>query len=248
MLDNYDDLLFQILTVDRFFHKEGAIQVAARPYAALSYRDSGTGSFKIGGKLLHTKPGDVLFIPCDVPYEVEYSTSESIVVNMAYCNYTEAEVFELQPRSEVSLLFLRLLAEWRESRSFNCAKATIYTILEKIREYNKTKIENTALAECIQYIGLHFCDAELDIESICEAQFLSRSNLYRLFVNYFGVSPKQYIIKLRMNKAIGLLVEGGISIKEVASECGFSDEKYFSRLFRSTYGYPPSQLRRHSYM
>jgi len=248
MLDNYDDLLFQILTVDRFFHKEGTFQVAARPYAALSFRDSGTGTFKIGNKILHTKPGDVLFIPSDVSYEVEYSTSESIVVNMAYCNYSEAEVFELQPKSDVAVLFFRLLAEWQEHHSFNRTKAAVYTILERIREYNKTKIENTALSECIQYIELHFCDAELDIKSICDARFLSRSNLYRLFVNYFSMSPKQYIIKLRMNKALTLLVESDLSIKEISSICGFSDDKYFSRVFKNTYGYPPSQLRKHSHM
>lgn len=248
MLDNYDDLLFQILTVDRFFHKKGEFHVAARPYAALSFRDSGTGTFKIGNKTLHTKPGDVLFIPSNASYEVEYSTSESIVVNMAYCNYSEAEVFELQPKSDVAILFSHLLAEWQEHHSFNRAKATIYTILERIREYNKTKIENTALAECIQYIELNFCDAELDIKNICNARFLSRSSLYRLFVNYFSMSPKEYIIKLRMNKAVMLLVESDLSIKEISSVCGFSDDKYFSRVFKNTYGYPPSQLRKHSHM
>ena len=86
MLYNFDDLLFQILTIDRFFHKEGSFSVKARPYAALSFRESGTGIFKIGNKSLHTKPGDVLFIPRGTPYEVEYSTSESIVVNMDFCN------------------------------------------------------------------------------------------------------------------------------------------------------------------
>ena len=248
MLDNYDDLLFQILTVDRFFHKKGTFHVAARPYAALSFRETGVGTFKIGNKILHTKPGDVLFIPSGVPYEVEYSTSESIVVNMAYCNYSEAEVFELQPKSDVSILFSRLLAEWQEHHSFHRAKATIFTILERIREYNKTKNENTALAECVQYIELHFCDAALDIKSICNAGFLSRSGLYRLFVNYFSMSPKEYITKLRMNKAVTLLVESGLSIKEIASICGFFDDKYFSRVFKSTYGYSPSQLRKHSHM
>ena len=71
-------------------HKEGVFNVNARPYAALSYRESGTGTFKIGNKIFHTKPGDVLFIPADVAYEVEYSSSKSIVVNMDFCNYFEA--------------------------------------------------------------------------------------------------------------------------------------------------------------
>ena len=60
MLYNFDELSFQILTIDRFLHKEGIFQVKERPYAALSFRVSGTGNFKIGdtlteGELLHFK-------------------------------------------------------------------------------------------------------------------------------------------------------------------------------------------------
>ena len=248
MLYNCDELLFQILTIDRFCHKEGFFCVNARPYAALSFRESGTGTFKIGNKILHTKPGDVLFIPCDTPYEVEYSTSESIVVNMEFCNYSEAEVFELRPKSGVAVLFAHLLDEWRERRSVNRAKATIYSILEGIGEYNKAKIEHSALAECIQYIELHFCDPDLDINRICEVGFFSKSNLYRLFFHHLGISPKQYVIKLRMNKALSMLAVGDLSVKEIALACGFLDDKYFSRVFKSTYGYPPSQMRKHAHM
>jgi transcriptional regulator GlxA family with amidase domain len=48
-----------------------------------------------------------------------------------------------------------------------------------------------------------------------------------------------------MNKALQLLVENRLSVKEISFLCGFSDEKYFSRAFREKYGYPPSQLRDH---
>ena len=248
MLCNFDNLMFKILTIDRFFHEEGTFDVKARPYAALSYRESGTGTFKIGNKIFHTHPGDVLFIPADVPYEVEYSTSKSIVVNMDFCNYTEAEIFELQLVSGVAVLFSLLLSEWNKKPFVNRAKATIYTILEKIDEYHQAKIENSAIAECIQYIETHFCDPDLDIKSICDISFLSKSSLYRLFLNYFGISPMQYVIKFRMNKALRLLVEGNMSVKEISLNCGFSDDKYFSRMFKSTYGYSPSQFRKHAHM
>ena len=52
----------------------------------------------------------------------------------------------------------------------------------------------------------------------------------------------QHIIRLRMNKALRLLTEDCLPVKEIAFLCGFSDEKYFSRAFRKYYGYPPSHL------
>ena len=240
--------MFKILTIDRFYHKEGYFCVNARPYAALSFRESGTGTFKMGGKTLHTKPGDVLFIPANLPYEVDYSTSESIVVNMELCDYSIPEAFELHSESGVALMFALLLEEWDKYHSANRAKATIYNILEKIEEYFSENTENSTLDKCIQYMDVHFCDPELDIKKVCDVAFISRSNLYRLFLNRFGISPKQYIIKQRLNKALKLLVGEELSVKEISSACGFSDDKYFSRIFKEKYGSPPSKLRQHTYM
>ncbi|MBQ8040550.1 MAG: helix-turn-helix transcriptional regulator [Lachnospiraceae bacterium] len=57
------------------------------------------------------------------------------------------------------------------------------------------------------------------------------------------MSPKQYLIQLRMNRALELLTKNEISVKEISFACGFTDEKYFSRAFKKRYGYPPSQLK-----
>ena len=245
MLYNFEELSFQILTIDRFLHKEGIFQVKERPYAALSFRVSGTGSFQIGGKSFFTSPGDVLFIPADVPYEVEYSVSESIVANLRLCNYTEPELFRFRSPAEGSLLFLQLLTEWQSNHSANQAKSTVYSILEKIGRDQKSSPEDTAFSACLQYIEEHFCDPSLCIATVCEKGFISPSGLQRAFLQRFGISPKQYIIKLRMNKALQLLIENRLCVREIALLCGFSDEKYFSSAFREKYGYPPSQLRDH---
>lgn len=243
MIYNYEELSFQILTIDRFYHKKGTFFVKARPYAALSYRERGTGTFKIEGKTFQVKPGDVLFIPANTPYEVEYSVSESIVANLHSCNYSEPEMFELSQRPGISMLFLQMLDDWQRLHSANRGKATVYTVLDRIREYNGTTIENASFSECLAYIEKHFCDPAFDLAQLCKTTFISSSSLHRLFVKHFGVSPKQYIIKLRMNKALSLLIEDKLSVKEISFASGFADEKYFSRAFRSKYGYSPSQLR-----
>ena len=105
MIYNFDNLSFQILTVDRFVHQVGFFEVKARPYAALSFRVEGTGDFKVGQKSFRVIPGDVLFLPANMPYQVEYSISESIVANLSDCPYSEAEVFALKdPQNIVRVL------------------------------------------------------------------------------------------------------------------------------------------------
>ena len=242
MIYNYDDLSFQVLTIAPFFHKQGSFDVHARPYAALSFRVSGSGDFEIGAKRLLTSPGDVLFLPANTPYKVNYSVSESIVVHFGYCNYFEVENICLNHPSRIESRFQHLLEAWDDRHSINHAKSIIYDILDKMASDQKWSIDDTAIANCVRYIDANFCDPNINIDAVCATAFISVSSLQRAFAKYFGMSPKQYLIQLRMNRALELLTESELSVKEISSACGFTDEKYFSRAFKKKYGYPPSQL------
>ena len=243
MIYNYENLSFQILTVRRFFHREGFFDVKARPYAALSFRVSGTGKFEIGAKRFTTKPGDVLFLPANIPYKVEYSVSESIVVHFDQCNYSEVENICLENSSTINIGFENLLEVWNKKRSINQTKSIIYYILDKMATDQQESINDTVVARCVHYMEEHYCDPKLDVKALCGILFISVSSLQRAFAKCLAMSPKQYLIQLRMNRALELLTKNEISVKEISFACGFADEKYFSRAFKKRYGYPPSQLK-----
>ena len=243
MIYNFDELSFQVLTVRRFYHHEGVFDVKGRPYAALSFRVHGTGDFEIGSKRFVTKPGDVLFLPANTPYKVEYSVSESIVIHFDSCNYSEAENICFENSAKINLLFENLLKAWNEQRSINQTKSIIYDILDKMETDQQESINDTAIARCVRYMEEHYCDPKLDIETLCDMFFISVSSLQRGFTKYLAMSPKQYLIRLRMDRALELLTKNEISVKEISFACGFADEKYFSRAFKKRYGYPPSQLK-----
>jgi len=243
MIYNFDELSFQVLTVGRFYHQNGFFDVNARPYAALSFRVRGTGDFKIGTKHFITKPGDVLFLPANTPYKVEYSVSESIVVHFDKCNYSEVENICFENSASINLGFEHLLKAWNEQRSINRTKAIIYDILDKMATDQQESINDTVVKSCVRYMEKHYCDPKLDVETLCSMFFISVSSLQRGFANYLATSPKQYLIQLRMDRALELLTKNEISVKEISFACGFTDEKYFSRAFKRRYGYPPSQLK-----
>ena len=242
MIYNFENLSFQILTVDSFRHKKGVFNVKARPYAAFSYRVSGTGSFEIGAKRFVTTPGDVLFLPADTPYKVEYSVSESIVVHFEECNYFAVENICFENSAKIKYAFEQLLKAWKTERSINKSKSIIYDILDKIANDQKELIKDETIASCVRYMDEHYCDRKLNVETLCGISFMSVSSLQRAFTKYFAMSPKQYLIQLRMDHALELLTKRELSIKEISFACGFADEKYFSRAFKKRYGYPPAQL------
>ena len=243
MIYHFDELEFKPVSVGAFVHRDGFFDVKARPYASFSFRTKGTGDFEINGKRYATKAGDVLFVPPYVPYKVEYSGSESIVAHLSGCNYPEAECIVLQGHApRIENCFQRLLTAWNDRHSVNQAKSVLYEILEAISEDQKNETADAVFAACVAYIHEHFCDPDLDVTRICEHGFVSVSGLQRKFQKHFEMSPKQYLIRLRMNRALELLIADELSVREIAYACGFSGEKYFSRAFKQRYGHPPSRL------
>ena len=245
MIFNYDLLSFQIMSVEHVAHRNGSFSVKARPFAALSFRLGGRGEFEIDGKRLVAREGDVVFIPAGKPYKVEYSFSDFIVVHLPACNYTEAEVIEVGDRKAIEALFVRLHDNWKLNHRVNPAKSCVYDILHRlsISSSGPHSYHGSEAEKCLRYLEEHFCDGDMSVETLCRRTYISRSSLQRYFKHNFDTSPKQYILMLRMKRAMELLSQSDRTIAEIAADCGFGDAKYFSRIFKQTYGSSPSRFR-----
>ena len=66
--------------------------------------------------------------------------------------------------------------------------------------------------------------------------------LRKLFSQYLNLSPVDYLNQIRINKAIELLRNTEMSIKEVCFACGFQSPQYFSRLFKQQMGITPREV------
>jgi AraC-like DNA-binding protein len=88
------------------------------------------------------------------------------------------------------------------------------------------------------------CD--LNIKLLAHELGLSYSRFRHMFAAHTGMSPHQYLLEFRLVRARSLLAETELSVKEIASQTGFEDELYFSRLFRQKLNITPSQWRNRS--
>ncbi len=91
-----------------------------------------------------------------------------------------------------------------------------------------------------EYI-LHHFRFPLEIRAIAAECSLSEYHFYRLFKVVYGITPYQYILKLRLEYAWILLRQGHSSITVIAFECGFSDIFSFSKAFKKRFGHSPSK-------
>ena len=83
----------------------------------------------------------------------------------------------------------------------------------------------------------------LDMKCLAQELGVSYSWFRRTFAAHTGLSPHQYLLELRLLRARNLLDETKFSVKEIASQTGFADEHYFSRLFHRKLKSTPSQWR-----
>ncbi|MED1802716.1 helix-turn-helix transcriptional regulator [Brevibacillus porteri] len=83
--------------------------------------------------------------------------------------------------------------------------------------------------------------------SLIELARMAQLNEYKLKIGFkeeFGTSVFAYLRERRLEKALGLLLEGNLNVSEVALIVGFSNFSHFSEAFRKQYGCNPSEVKR----
>jgi len=85
--------------------------------------------------------------------------------------------------------------------------------------------------------------APLSLEELAREACLSRFHFSRLFKSHVGIGPKQFILTLRINRAIALLRSLDLTITTVALRAGFNELGEFTRQFRKFTGLTPSAFR-----
>jgi len=85
--------------------------------------------------------------------------------------------------------------------------------------------------------------ASLNLEAIAQEACLSKFHFSRLFKSHVGISPKQFVLTLRINRALTMLRNPDLNISTVALQAGFNELGEFTRQFRRLIGLTPSAFR-----
>lgn len=126
-------------------------------------------------------------------------------------------------------------------------KALLYALLTDISlEVRHARLRGKSYASiwpAIEYLEKNFLKSP-SISELARMCSVSESCFRRLFKEYAGMAPLEYILRLKLNRARLLLENGSLTVGEAAAAAGFDDPAYFSRLYKQKTGVSPIETLR----
>ena len=105
------------------------------------------------------------------------------------------------------------------------------------------RVDQKFLADFTAIVEANLERADLSVEDVARSLGISRVQLYRKVKAVLGTSPTDFVQSVRLTKARQLLLDGTLTIAEVAYQLGFNSPSYFSTSFKGRYQISPSEYR-----
>ncbi|MGI9551919.1 MAG: hybrid sensor histidine kinase/response regulator transcription factor, partial [Aurantibacter sp.] len=109
------------------------------------------------------------------------------------------------------------------------------------KEVTVTSADETFLHQAIEIVEEQMMNTDFSVEMLVREMGLSRSNLYLKFKELTGLSSSEFIRSIRLKRAVQLLENSDLSVKEIMYMTGFNTASYFSKCFKKQFGMIPSE-------
>jgi len=122
------------------------------------------------------------------------------------------------------------------------AKDVIYKAVEAVKRRNAVR-KKKLIDGILKYIDEHFYE-ELTLSSLSEKFYINYTNLSKMFKEDVGKLFSKYLVDLRISRAKEMLKGSGMKIYEISEAVGYTDVRYFTKLFKDLEGVTPQEYRR----
>lgn len=233
----------------------------------LIYVKKGAGRMSSSGQTFPLHSGNIFFLFPGVIHS--YRTSKTKLLELLWIGFdgflsskllNEIDVsplkalitIEQDKRKELEEIMLNLIYFQEKKRSGLVASGLLYQLFGCLHSYHnqtealilkeKTLFENKPIERALTYIDRNFRKT-IRIYELARITYMSRTNFTKRFKKETGLSPSEYINRLRIVQAQYLLLTN-ITVKEAAHGVGFEDEYYFSRWFSKRTGVSPTEYKK----
>ncbi len=110
------------------------------------------------------------------------------------------------------------------------------------KEYEQ--LDELLKSKVLQVVEEHLSEPDFDVNKLAAEMGMSRSTLTRKLKSMTGMTPLEYIRKIKMQHACKLLQDPNRNVSEIALMLGYSDRKYFTSCFKDDFGVTPSEYQK----
>jgi AraC-like DNA-binding protein len=229
----------------------------------INYITEGSGIFETSEDQFQVVPGSILILRPGMWHRYKPDTTTGwnehyIGFNGDFCNQLFQEGFFQAGKPVIYVgfqesllnLFFEIIQSVKEEKTGHqqVSAATTILLLSKIlsvtrnQEFAGKTIERTIRKACLYF--RENLNTNVNIEKLASDLNVGYSYFRQMFRKYTGISPTQYHLSLRIQRARDLLVSSDLSFKEIAIELGFESYFYFSRIFKDKTGESPMEFRK----
>ncbi len=231
----------------------------------------GNRKYFLANKICDLSPGDILIInhhephqatlESDQPYE-RYLLHVSLKMMNTICkeykelsDFIDTRFLKVDDSVFQEILSLILLIQKEFDNKDPLSAGIIKNLVTRIllllcraenapgHEVPLTEKNDIRLQTAINFIVDNYTEA-ITLEQCARIAYMSPSHFSRLFHKLTSLSFKEYLNKIRIEKACELLCEEEISITDLAMNVGFNSSSYFSQVFKALTGMSPITYRK----
>ncbi len=224
---------------------------------------SGKGRYKVRGKTYEVGKDDCfLVIPDedtyyeanrDDPYEYYWIgfrgvNARQLMEGLGF--YDDNFVYRCNPQeSEIIKKYMsNIVAKGKvDEKSYLYALGHLYLILSLLTRSTEdiscsVKMDEDTWREVNEYVAFNYGN-QITIDDLSKKFGFHRTSLYKLFKRNSGMSPSEYILNYRLDRAMNLVKTTNWFYKTIAFECGFNNLTYFYKAFKKKFKRTPHQIR-----
>ncbi len=200
------------------------------------------------GKVLHNEGDELVYLPKGSTYQVKiWEGGSCYALNFDADFSDEPFVMRLRDVESIRKAFHNATKRWEVFSDVReiVAMRSLYDIVirmiaENDRGYHPSK-NSEKLAPALEAIKERFADNSLTVAELASLCGMSEVYFRKLFEAQFNLSPKDYLIRMRMKYAKSLLASGQFTVSKIAELCGYAEPCHFSREFSKFFGVAPSR-------
>lgn len=160
-------------------------------------------------------------------------------------NYDEYHFYNNEEIAYLINKVIRICSERTKEKDV-LADLTLKELLVRIMQSQNLKtisdeaynLNQNPLAFVLNYIKSNL-NEKISINSLSDKACMSKATFYRLFKRELGISPNDFILTEKVNRAKILLAQPGNKVASISYELGFTDANYFIRAFKKIVGVTP---------